>query len=131
VQLKKHIEAVQNVAIIKNIKVGGKDRKGRSTKTVEEEWDKKSRAPNVQTSGKYQKPPKKLFLSNNQNRAKQQKRPSINEDTQTRCTTSDEKIKENADKCRKGKQQDSSTGKDCSKGKSGKSKQEKRKLILR
>lgn len=40
-QIQTHVETLQTMAVIKSIKAGGKERKGRSTKTIEEEWDKK------------------------------------------------------------------------------------------
>lgn len=60
VKIKDHITTVQEVAELKSIKQGGKQksRTGRSTKTVEESWDK--RKPSSQQNkliGKFQKPP--------------------------------------------------------------------------
>lgn len=61
VQLQTHVETLQNMAVIKSVKAGGKDRKGRSTKTIEEEWDKKESKLSTKSFGKYQKPPSKEF----------------------------------------------------------------------
>lgn len=61
VQLQTHVETLQNMAVIKSVKAGGKERKGRSTKTIEEEWDKKESKLSPKSFGKYQKPPSKDF----------------------------------------------------------------------
>lgn len=61
VQLQTHVETLQNMAVIKSVKAGGKDRKGRSTKTIEEGWDKKESKLSTKSFGKYQKPPSKEF----------------------------------------------------------------------
>ena len=43
VQLQTHVETLQNMAIIKSIKTGRNERKGKSTKTIKEEWEKRQR----------------------------------------------------------------------------------------
>ena len=49
------------MAIIKSIKSGRNERKGKSTKTIEEEWDKKKTTLPNKRFGKYQVPPTKEF----------------------------------------------------------------------
>lgn len=41
------------MVVIKSVKVGGKDRKGRSIKIIEEEWDKKELKLLIKSFGKY------------------------------------------------------------------------------
>jgi hypothetical protein len=45
VKIKEHVTAVQDLAVLKSVKPGKKPvaRKGRSAKTVEESWNKKSK----------------------------------------------------------------------------------------
>ena len=57
-QLQTHLEILQNMAIIKSFKTGRDERKGKSTKTIKEQWDKKD---NV---GKYQVSNTKEFSTN-------------------------------------------------------------------
>lgn len=65
VQIKEHVTAVQNLAVLKSVKPGKKPvaRKGRSAKTVEESWDKRKPSTKENTRiGKYQKAPKQTTI---------------------------------------------------------------------
>lgn len=67
VKLKEHIIAVQELAVLKYIKPGHRlvTRKGRSTKTIEESWDKKhATTKDKQLIGKYQKTPSAVVIKN-------------------------------------------------------------------
>jgi hypothetical protein len=128
-RLKIHTETLQNMAIVKSIKTQRADKKGRSIKTVQEEWSKKQKSSNVKSCGKYQKPPGKEFSTGNSKKEKQQDLPpgkdcfkGNNVKSKQEETLSGQDY--SSDNCKKRKQQDSPPGNDSSKYNSAKRKQE-------